>query len=241
MHDEITKARKRLQYHRQVLKGKVNAPRLTLAQKEANVKEAEAALAALQPAKLPNRETWLNAFIAKARPVFHQAGYVLPPNIKISIGFPSHGGLSARKLTLGECWKGQAEGEFHVFVSPLIDDTKKAAGITTHELAHTAAGMNHRKPFAKCCAAIGLEGKPASNEPGTLWDKFFAPILEELGPIPHHKLVPADKDKKKQTTRMLKCECPVCGFTFRTTAKWLEDKRVLKCPDVDCDGFIDLD
>lgn len=34
---------------------------------------------------------------------------------------------------------------------------------------------------------------------------------------------------KKQTTRMLKCECPQCGYTVRTTRKWL-DVAVPVCP-----------
>jgi hypothetical protein len=34
---------------------------------------------------------------------------------------------------------------------------------------------------------------------------------------------------KKQSTRMVKCECPDCGYIVRTTRKWLEEGAPI-CP-----------
>lgn len=48
-------------------------------------------------------------------------------------------------------------------------------------------------------------------------------LIEVNGPYPHAQLDPSCTDgKKKQGTRMIKVVCPSCGYTVRTTAKWLE-------------------
>ncbi len=44
---------------------------------------------------------------------------------------------------------------------------------------------------------------------------------EKLGPYPHHSLNPIVKDKK-QGIRLIKAECPGCGYIIRTTRKWFE-------------------
>jgi hypothetical protein len=46
-------------------------------------------------------------------------------------------------------------------------------------------------------------------------------LLDKLPEFPHVKL--NDSAIKKQTTRMLKVECPACGCIARMTAKWLEE------------------
>ena len=47
----------------------------------------------------------------------------------------------------------------------------------------------------------------------------FGDALEALGPYPHAEVMAAQK--KTQTTRMLKLTCPLCGYTLRTSAKWI--------------------
>ena len=53
-------------------------------------------------------------------------------------------------------------------------------------------------------------------------------ISKTLGAYPHGKLTKSGR--KKQTTRMLKCECTECGFVCRTTKKWLLDLGAPFCP-----------
>jgi hypothetical protein len=244
MQTAIKKATERLRYHERVLKGRVAAPKLTLTQKQQNVNKAESFLASLiedgqGPDKIVTREDWLIAFVKGSRPIFENAGCTIPPKIKISIGFPSQNALSGRKQRLGEHW-GTETTDHHIFITPLIDDAIKIAEITTHELVHACVGNHHRKAFSTCGAAVGLEGKAAQMEAGELWHKLHESLLKALGPIPHHKIIPALKDEKKQTTRLLKCTCPDCGFVFRTTAKWLEGKSQIQCPDIDCGAIIKL-
>jgi hypothetical protein len=47
-------------------------------------------------------------------------------------------------------------------------------------------------------------------------------LIQKHGPYPHATLDQTLSGKKKQSTRMLKLECPACGYTVRTTAKWIE-------------------
>ena len=47
-------------------------------------------------------------------------------------------------------------------------------------------------------------------------------LCERAGPYPHATLDMAKSGVKKQGTRMLKLTCPDCGYTVRTTAKWIE-------------------
>ena len=34
----------------------------------------------------------------------------------------------------------------------------------------------------------------------------------------------------KQSTRLIKCECAECGYTMRTTTKWIETLGAPLCP-----------
>jgi len=88
--------------------------------------------------------------------------------------------------------------------------------------------------------ALGLIGKPTATIAGDGWHKWADPIIESLGPLPHAPLEALSSDKKKQTTRMIKCECSDCGFTFRTASKWLEGGSDLRCPDNDCRGLLNV-
>jgi len=54
-------------------------------------------------------------------------------------------------------------------------------------------------------------------------------------------LKPEALEEKKQTTRMLKAECPDpdCGCTFRITQKWVDEAGgTLICPVPGCEGEI---
>jgi hypothetical protein len=37
-------------------------------------------------------------------------------------------------------------------------------------------------------------------------------------------------DRKKRTTRLLKCECEACGYTARVTRKWVDEAGAPICP-----------
>jgi hypothetical protein len=183
------------------------------------------------------REEWLNAFTAAARPIFAKAEFPLPNKVRVSVGFPlnSRGGK-----VIGQCWStdASADGINEIFVTPTLDDTGRIADVLTHELCHAATpGAKHGPKFKQCATAVGLEGKMTATTAGAGWHEWADPILADLGPIPHASLDPNQRGVKKQTTRLIKCACDDCGFTFRTTAKWISGKE-LQCPDPECLGTV---
>jgi hypothetical protein len=83
-------------------------------------------------------------------------------------------------------------------------------------LASHEAGMHDKKPRPDTCRACAEVPEPTP-----------APAPEPILPVE-----PAAKPAVKpgvQGTRMLKVECPDCGYTLRTTRKWL-DTGLPSCP-----------
>lgn len=190
--------------------------------------------------QIDSREDWLNAAIAELRPAFKMRGYSLPDRIRVSVGFPP-----GRRITGAhadqQCWVALngKDGAFDVFISPMIDREVDVLGVLTHDLAHIAAGIKsgHRAPFQECAAAMGL-GPPWTSTSLTSAFKLGVarPVLSALGaPYPHSRLSAADTNTsgKTQGTRLVKCQCPKCGYTIRTTRKWLE-LALPECPNPKC-------
>lgn len=192
---------------------------------------------------IETREQWLNAGIAALRPLFIAAGYTVPDNVRVTCGFPSKGALPGKKgsYSMGQCWADTAsDGKmFEVFISPLDSDVLIVLATLVHELVHATVGLDakHGKLFKACALAVGLEGKMRSTHAGEeLRDKLQG-IAKDIGAYPHDSLKKAMTDgTKKQTTRLKKCECGVCGYTVRVTAKWLEMGAPL-CPNESCDDY----
>jgi hypothetical protein len=181
----------------------------------------------------PNRETWLNQIAAKLAPTFAEKGAPLPARIRIAIAFPSTGSRGKR---IGECWDKTASGDgsFEIMIRPDIDDPTEAAAILTHELCHAAAGIaaGHGKAFKRIANAMGLVGPMKSTTAGPEFLALAAPILSKVGPLPHARLDLGGltTKPKKQTARLIKCECDECGYIVRTARKWIMDAGAPICP-----------
>ena len=67
-----------------------------------------------------------------------------------------------------------------------------------------------------------------STRPGTELRERLNILFVQLGPYPHAVL--SGQNHKKQGTRLLKCECLVCGYTVRITQKWIDDVGLPVCP-----------
>ena len=177
--------------------------------------------------KYQTREEWLQHAAFYCRAHFQAAG-IDCPEVNVSVGFP--GGGSAR-TRIGECWSGRAaaDGMAAVFISPTLSDAGKVLGVLVHELVHAAVGTEHghKAPFKQAAVAVGLCGKMTATDETPELQATFAQWMVVLGDYPHAAL--GLSDRKKQTTRLIKCECTECGYTVRTTAKWLEVGAPL-CP-----------
>ena len=174
-----------------------------------------------------NREQYLiQATKRLAKAIFKPAGIEVPTDVKVTCGFPVSGGAGSRKRTIGQCFNRAASkaGVNEIFISPTIADTYEVLGTLIHELVHAVDDCvnGHTGEFVRMAKAVGLTGKPTQcgAEKGTeLWDKLEAYITKH-GEYPHEELMVGSK---KQTTRMLKIECPCCGFKVRASRKVIED------------------
>lgn len=181
-----------------------------------------------------NREAWLSAAVEELKPLFRGHGFEVP-DLRVSVGWPSSGGLATRKRTIGQCWFGTmaADGKPQLFISPLLDDVRCPQGVLAtlvHEIVHTVAGPDakHGPKFVKVMKKIGLTGKATATEAGEDLIVRLGLLADKLGAFPHSRLVPI-KTPKTQSTRMLKMECGDCGYVARAAKKWL-DAGALICP-----------
>lgn len=179
-----------------------------------------------------NRETWLNEMAALMAPRFEELGYPLP-KYRVAVGWTSAGKSTA---VAGECWHSSVSSDatFEILIAPLRDDSMAIAGTLAHELAHAAVGFHHKHggDFAKVVLALGLLRPVTASQPGPAFKEWAQPFLDQLGPIPHAKVLlqpepqpaaprrqdddegeeepefrPSSNAKPKQTTRLLKAAC----------------------------------
>ncbi len=187
------------------------------------------------------REQWLELAVLKLRPLFDEIDVTLPA-VRVSVGWPSRGGGGTKKKVIGQCWKASVASDnvSQLFISPVLGSDGRDAvemikmlGVLVHELIHAAddCESGHKGAFAKMAKAIGLTGKMTATTVGEELAGRLGYILAELGPYPHAALNPfqMEQQRPKQTTRMLKLECPQDGYIVRTTKKWIE-MGLPKCP-----------
>jgi hypothetical protein len=106
-----------------------------------------------------------------------------------------------------------------------------------HELIHAAddCASGHKGAFAEAATRLGFQGPMTRTPPGVELAAEVITLAEALGPFPHARLDPAAADVPvpappgKQGTRMIKLTAACCGYTVRTTRKWLDQGYPL-CP-----------
>ena len=185
-----------------------------------------------------NRESWLNRVAIGMAPLFDVLDAPLPDRIRVAIGFTSAG---RKGKAIGECWDNRrsADGHFEIFIRPDLAHAPEAmpaqiAAILAHELVHAAVGIpaGHGNAFKRIAIGLGLVGPMRATTPGDAFLATVAPILSAAGPLPHARLDTTGETTapRKQAARMLKCECQTCGYTVRTTRKWLETAGAPLCP-----------
>jgi len=172
-----------------------------------------------------NRERWLTECVSVLRPMFREAGQPIPRKVRASCSWPSKSALAKRRKRIGEAWcsKQSADGSFEIFISPLLDDPIEVSAVLVHELVHCAVGVaeKHGKRFGALARAVGLEGKMTSTTASDELKAKLKTITKGIGKYPHAELKYSNAPPK-QSTRMKKLECPDCGYTVRTTQKWIE-------------------
>jgi hypothetical protein len=140
--------------------------------------------------------------------------------------------LSLKKRTIGQCWSPNCSADHatEIFISPYLGDGGQVAETLLHEMVHAAVGTEcgHKGAFVETAKKLGLlkPWKSTSASP-----ELKAKLLALLpGAYPHGSLNSLDSGIKKQGTRMVKVSCGGCGYTVRTTRKWLDGSGAPICP-----------
>lgn len=171
------------------------------------------------------REDWLAAAIEEIRPMVQAlANWGLPDQVRVACALPPN---YSRSGASGETWAPSHSADTHweIVVSSTLANPSAVFAALLHEAIHTAVNdTKHSRVWIEAAAAVGLApvGPPsdewARTTEGPAFDGIWSEIIEGLGPYPHGALL-AGVNKPKQSTRMLKCVCPSCGWTFRATPK----------------------
>lgn len=148
------------------------------------------------------------------------------PLLAVSCGFPGGRSASGKNAAIGQCWSSQASaaGRTEIFISPTISDPIVVLATLLHEVIHAVVGLEcgHKGEFKRVAIACGLEGKMTATVASEALKSVLATWVSHLGEYPHAQLTPSASGIKKQSTRLIKVECPSCGYTVRTTQKWLQ-------------------
>jgi len=188
-----------------------------------------------------NRETWLNTLTRQhIAPHFESKGYTIPDNIRFSCSFSTKGAFrkkNQKTIVAGQCISpfnsGRANHE--IIIVPSLPDTMEVVSTLVHELVHATVdhgiidpleGNGHKSAFKQCAESVGLTGQMTSTVMGEPLKELANQWLAMMGDYPHEAL---NLRLKKQSTRNLKCVCKSCGYTLRTSSKWLK-LAIPKCP-----------
>ena len=168
------------------------------------------------------REGWLNLAVERLHPMFTEAGATIPEKVRVSCGWPSVRALAHSKRRIGECWSPSvsADQTIEMFISPSLGKADQVLPVLVHELVHAAVGneAGHRAPFSRLAAKLGLVKPWTATTASPELAKKLSTLMPEA--YPHAAI---DRTKQpKQGTRMVKVICPGCGYTIRTTNKWIE-------------------
>lgn len=188
------------------------------------------------PPHFKTREEWLSVFVKYMRPVFKTAGSPLPKKIRISCAFPirntkASGQILAPRLS--------ADGIREIFISPTLSKPIPVCVVVIHQLIHAVLpeDAGHKADFRRIAFKLGLAGKmtaPIAGEQLRAWLENIIPAF--LGPYPHSQVASLDLGKK-QSTRLVKLQCPNCEMIIRTTRQWLENVGPPVCA---CSGVFQL-
>lgn len=155
------------------------------------------------------------------------------PKFRVSCGFPGGGSRGKR---IGECWSAAAstDGHTEMFISPILDDSNRVAGVLVHEMVHMMVGneAGHGPVFKALATKVGLTGKMTATTETPELVEFLNTLIADMGEYPHSKLKGQGPTKKKVTyLKKVTCNDSECEATFRITQKFIDKANgALTCP-----------
>lgn len=143
--------------------------------------------------------------------------------------------------------KGETSGMHEINLSAEHLQNHDMGELILHELAHAennvlgikdcSNGRMHNKKFKVMAEKLGLEVHPRDKSVGYGFTDLAAGGKEFLAKVKFDRAVfnsyrgGGFSRGKKPGSRLLKCECPECGYVCRTTQKWIDDVGAPHCPD----------
>lgn len=83
----------------------------------------------------------------------------------------------------------------------------------------------------RCCGARVTAAGDRGYQPKLGGPRLYALVVHWCrNKLPESQRRIRGRKGKKQTTRMLKVQCPACGYLARVTRKWLEEAGTPTCP-----------
>jgi hypothetical protein len=179
--------------------------------------------------KYKTREEWLEAAVEVFRPRIDSTPwkFMLPPKVRVSIGFPPKGAMSKKRKCLGVCTCRNATADHipQIYLNPVITEVGGENGflsVLIHELVHACGIENHGKDFKRMGEYLGLEAPMRSSTASHWLQDDLKDIINELGDFPHAPVIPALQFAKPDKCRIHKCSYTDCGYTVRVAKKWIE-------------------
>lgn len=182
-----------------------------------------------------------NRLIAEA--VKHFSLTVKPENILVTI--QSKGRRNALGWFWNSRWKQNKEVRHEINLSAEYLKEHNMGETLLHELAHAEnhalgiadtdkSGRRHNKKFKSMAEKLGLTVEK-SGSLGFAYTDLGEEAKSFLCKINFNRTVfelcrITESKGNKQGTRLLKCECPECGYTVRVTQKWLDIGNPI-CPE----------
>ncbi|OLP04658.1 hypothetical protein BLL52_4312 [Rhodoferax antarcticus ANT.BR] len=118
---------------------------------------------------------------------------------------------------------------------PLFRRVAKGLGLQG-KMTATVAGPDFEVAIAPILIAVGAlpHGRLESKRLGTAEDiedeNKVGPKDKQPTPTTDEADYPMTTGPKRQTRRHIKCQCEVCGYTVRTSKKWLNESGPPICP-----------
>lgn len=152
----------------------------------------------------------------------------LPDDACVTVGYPplnARGKRGERRgCYIGQEWHGNDAEKAFVTIHPeRLKTPEKAAQAIVEEIVRSTWGP--RRLEARLSKVVG-ECKPKIQE-----------AVDAVGDPPPG-FAQMTEPKPQQKARLLKVECPDCGYTVRVANSWLKKAKPI-CPDPECKNYQD--
>lgn len=168
------------------------------------------------------REEWLTRAIPDLEALIVASGAPALKAVRVTVSWPASG---HKGKAIGECYAPfvSSDGSSQITINPKLNDDIEVLGVLLHELIHASVGLEcgHKGAFKRTAKRVGLVGSMKATKAGPDLRVKLVELSGKIGKFPHASMSMAVRPKV-QSTRMLKIECPDCGYTCRTTSKWIE-------------------